>query len=922
MNFKKIATIIILVILLVNSVFNLVIAVTIEDTNTLVAENDSTNLIENDDINTIESDSINKSEEKNETSNTLSSEINGNIIEDTTIIENTENENANTSDIDTIKDGNIEIVSDDNSKVNPEIKKLLNMSNINDISVLSTKVTQEQFEQVFLSIQNNSIQTNSTYSNNLGIWINENDRELIKNFINNHSSYTYSINNGGYLVCDKILRVNEVLELIEPQETEMDIAINNVLSENKKIMLKVTDSYYNFNESNAIESKLFDDDVKSKAYEYDGTRIIFLNSKFYNTNEINYNLVLSDDFIKVLDDIQYKVLIGEIQLGKELINTNESGITTYNFTDNGQCYGSAKLSQIVYHGPNDNGSYCKVGSISRNETIAILGSEGDYYHILYAVSNSSNEKTGYVLKSNISASRSVSEEIMTGGYRYANQGVDIKSRGLYSVSVSYGSLSNTEGATLLYDYRMNYGSEQYQVGFVEYWTGNGMKRGYVKMEYLSSPYKTTIAKADSKKTTYTGPDSSRFTSGTGAIGANEYVCVLGYTGNYVYIEYNTNTGRRRAFCNQSDLNISTPSSLGIPKLPDLQMSQGYLSNSKQDVSAGPGKAKSLCAYVGAIGEKESVYRQTTNGTNPYNQLGYTYIVYYAGESLKGGFVPESTLTIGKNPSIPDLPASVGKDGGFKEAQYWQSGLGNPIRSYKLGNGNKRLYLIYAQHGFEDEGYGDGVEVVDIAYKFMGYMYNCKDDSNVQNILSDWTIYMVPYLNRDGIESGSSENGPGRCNIKNEIDINRNWPTAVYKDYPKGRNYTGSKPLQTVEAQGLRDMLNKNDVKPVSGYTSVLIDIHGWDCETIGSSEVGSYYLEQFKEDSNTHFLSHNGGHSFQSRGLTSGTASSGYLAQWAVENGIDQSIILELPSHTSRKEGNRSLSDRFNTATINLLSKM
>lgn len=355
MNFKKIVTIIILVILLVNSVFNLVIAVTIEDTNTLVAENDSTNLIENDDINTIESDSINKSEEKNETSNTLSSEINGNIIEDTTIIENTENENANTSDIDTIKDGNIEIVSDDNSKVNPEIKKLLNMSNINDISVLSTKVTQEQFEQVFLSIQNNSIQTNSTYSNNLGIWINENDRELIKNFINNHSSYTYSINNGGYLVCDKILRVNEVLELIEPQETEMDIAINNVLSENKKIMLKVTDYYYNFNESNAIESKLFDDDVKSKAYEYDGTRIIFLNSKFYNTNEINYNLVLSDDFIKVLDDIQYKVLIGEIQLGKELINTNESGITTYNFTDNGQCYGSAKLSQIVYHGPNDNG---------------------------------------------------------------------------------------------------------------------------------------------------------------------------------------------------------------------------------------------------------------------------------------------------------------------------------------------------------------------------------------------------------------------------------------------------------------------------------------------------------------------------------------------------------------------------------------
>lgn len=42
--------------------------------------------------------------------------------------------------------------------------------------------------------------------------------------------------------------------------------------------------------------------------------------------------------------------------------------------------------------------------------------------------------------------------------------------------------------------------------------------------------------------------------------------------------------------------------------------------------------------------------------------------------------------------------------------------------------------------------------------------------------------MVSYLRRDGIESGSDENEPRRCNIKNEIDINRNWPTAVYEDY--------------------------------------------------------------------------------------------------------------------------------------------
>jgi hypothetical protein len=587
-----------------------------------------------------------------------------------------------------------------------------------------------------------------------------------------------------------------------------------------------------------------------------------------------------------------------------------------------QC-GRAVGDQIVYHGPNDNGSYCTVGSIDNLEVIVVLGSEGDYYHILYAVTNSNTEKSGYVKKTGVLVSDYVKAEVMTGGYRYANVKSDVRSWGTYSVTVSYGSIANTEGVTLLYDYKVNYKNELYQVGFIEYWTGNGMKRGYVKMEYLSNPFSSTLLKADSKKITYTGPNSERFTSGTGAIGANEYVCVLGYTENYLYIEYNTKTGRRRSFCFKSDLGIDNTSSLGIIHLPDLQMSQGFLSDTNHEVSFGPGKANSLCAYVGSIGNKESVYRQSTTGNNPYNQFGYTYIVYYAGESLKGGFVPENILTKGSNPSIPDVPSSVGKSGGFQQAQNWQSGLGGPIHSYKIGTGDKRLYLIYAQHGFEDEGYADGIEVVDIAYKFMDYMYNNREDSNIQKILSNWTIYAVPYLNRDGITSGSSENGPGRCNVKDEIDINRNWPTKIYVKYTnKGRNYTGENVLATIEAQGLRDMLMKDSVKPVNGAKSILIDIHGWDCETIGNdgyNGIGNYYYQQFKNDSNTSFISHGGSHAFQCRNLVSNTSSSGYLAQWAVENGIDKSIILELPSHNNRNTGNRSLSDRFNTATINML---
>ena len=165
----------------------------------------------------------------------------------------------------------------------------------------------------------------------------------------------------------------------------------------------------------------------------------------------------------------------------------------------------------------------------------------------------------------------------------------------------------------------------------------------------------------------------------------------------------------------------------------------------------------------------------------------------------------------------------------------------------------------------------------------------------------------------------------KCNqckkiIPFEIDINRNWPTEIYEsDLNKGRNYTGPTKLGTVEAQGLKTFLKKEDVKPVDGEKSILIDIHGWDCETIGDLNIGDYYYNQFKNDNETNFISHSGAHPFQKRKLEASKAS-GYLAQWAIEAGeIDKSIILELPSHNNRETGSRTISNRFNTATINLL---
>lgn len=86
------------------------------------------------------------------------------------------------------------------------------------------------------------------------------------------------------------------------------------------------------------------------------------------------------------------------------------------------------------------------------------------------------------------------------------------------------------------------------------------------------------------------------------------------------------------------------------------------------------------------------------------------------------------------------------------------------------------------------------------------------------------------------------------------------------------------------------MLNKNDAKHVNGDASVLIGIYDWDYKIIGSFQIENYYLENFNEDSCTHFFLHNGGYSVQCRGLTSGTGASEYLVQLTVENCICWSI--------------------------------
>ena len=225
----------------------------------------------------------------------------------------------------------------DNSKVNQKYRELLENADIKDVNQLSTRINTKKMKNIMMDFTETAMNIDECYTNSDSgsIWIEEESREFISTFLNNHSSYTYSINNNGYLICDGILRNNEKFDFAIPQETEVDIAINNVLNSGKNIIINISDNYYIFDENENIISINFDNNIRSKAYENNDTRVIILNSYYYNLDNIEFNLPLSDNFIKILDNIQYKVLIGEIEFSVQN-NTSEGISTMADFSDYGQ----------------------------------------------------------------------------------------------------------------------------------------------------------------------------------------------------------------------------------------------------------------------------------------------------------------------------------------------------------------------------------------------------------------------------------------------------------------------------------------------------------------------------------------------------------------------------------------------------------
>ena len=170
-------------------------------------------------------------------------EMNDSIVKEENINNNTNEENENVKE-NYIEKKEMKVDIYDN-RIKNEFKKIFELQNIKDINKLSNRITKEQMTQILKkSVKDINVIAEADKKNtSSNIWIEEKSRDLIKEFINNHSSYTYSINKKGYLECDRVLRKNEKLDLEVLQETEVDIAINNVMKEAKEIVIEIAVGY-------------------------------------------------------------------------------------------------------------------------------------------------------------------------------------------------------------------------------------------------------------------------------------------------------------------------------------------------------------------------------------------------------------------------------------------------------------------------------------------------------------------------------------------------------------------------------------------------------------------------------------------------------------------------------------------------------
>ena len=256
----------------------------------------------------------------------------------------------------------------------------------------------------------------------------------------------------------------------------------------------------------------------------------------------------------------------------------------------------------------------------------------------------------------------------------------------------------------------------------------------------------------------------------------------------------------------------------------------------------------------------------------------------------------------------------------QEGTYGKTGLnvadkgGSELKYLKYGTGKNVFFATFAIHGYEDKWDKDGYELIEIANNIYNKLLEDKD----YDLAKKWTIYIFPGVNQDGLQEGSTNNGPGRTTLYSQapqnkgIDLNRCWQIgSTYEKFTSDRNYNGDIGFQAYEAQALRDFMLKNKSK--DGQT-ILVDLHGWTQQLIGDENICSYYEQQFPENNKR----------------SVGRYGSGYMISWGrtylgSQGRPAKTALIELPRDGVKNHQSvidKDFSNRYIYATMKMLEKI
>lgn len=495
----------------------------------------------------------------------------------------------------------------------------------------------------------------------------------------------------------------------------------------------------------------------------------------------------------------------------------------------------------VYAGPSSD-NYALIGSVGPSEEIGMIHKENNWIYIQYATTG--GPKRGFIPANSdliLILDEGTIDDLpdktnsYTGWADLTNAATPVYA-GPSTSYVSIGSLASNESVTVFAGAENSF----YQI---EYTTATGPKRGFIPDSILKHYNLGGLAIVNNEKiVVYYTPELYPTTPQHGAIGKGEYVIILEKNDSRCYVEYNTSSARKRGYTTVDGYTFKNVENVG--PLPQLARDT-YMANADIPVYSGP---SDQYFKVGSLNRYEPVIRLAPN------VFGFAYIQYTGSNTTKRGYVYQNNLDP-YQVVIPDFtyPNVI-------KGVYGQSGAGRNLEYYQIGTGNKHLLLNFAIHGFEDNFNHDGAELVDVA----GGVIKMLSD-NITSVNShDWTVFVIPVANPDGLIDGTTKDGPGRCttwrygDTRNElvqggVDLNRSFNINFDRD-TSSRNYTGPEANWAKESEALRDFIISH--KSTTGR-NVFIDSHGWldDIYTVGGSQ--AYLSRLFKHyfsDSNQYDL--------------------------------------------------------------------